>query len=109
MADISRVEHPYAHAALHPDSPAVMFPSTGDRRTYDELNRRSNQIAHLLLNRGLKTGDGIAVLMPNRAVWFDIVWAAFRAGLYVTPINWHLTPREAAYIVKDRGHHRGAW
>lgn len=103
VADITRVEHPYAHAALHPDSPALVFPSSDERRTYDELNRRSNQIAHLLRSRGLTSGDGIAVLMPNRAVWFDIVWAAFRAGLYVTPINWHLTSREAAYIVKDCG------
>jgi acyl-CoA synthetase (AMP-forming)/AMP-acid ligase II len=31
------------------------------------------------------------------------VWAAQRTGLYYTPVNWHLTPEEAAYIVDDCG------
>ena len=58
---------PLRHAALHPDKPAVVFPV--DRRVAARTpssNRRSNQIAHLLRARGLKPGDGIAVLMPNQ-------------------------------------------
>ena len=46
-------------------------------------------------------GDVIAVVMPNDAAWFDIVWAGFRSGMYVVPINWHLAAKEAAYIVTD--------
>jgi long-chain acyl-CoA synthetase len=94
-------QHPYAHAASAPDRTAVIFPGRDESRTYDELNRRSNQVAQLLRRRGLHTGDGIAILMPNQVAWFDVLWGALRAGLYVTPVNWHLTAREAAYIVSD--------
>src|SRR5262249_4453283 len=55
----------------------------------------------LLRSRGLARGDVVAVLLPNCAEWFDIVWAASSSGMYVTPINWHLTSREAAYILID--------
>ena len=36
------------------------------------------------------TGDHLALVLDNRAEFFEVVWGAMRAGLYVTPINWHL-------------------
>ena len=47
------------------------------------------------------TGDHLAVLLENQLDFYDVVWAAMRTGLYVTPINWHLTAAEAGYIVRD--------
>ncbi|MCU1352731.1 MAG: AMP-dependent synthetase and ligase, partial [Acidimicrobiales bacterium] len=44
-----------------------------------------------------------AVLLDNRPAWFEAVWAGLRSGLYVTPINWHLTAEEAAFIATDCG------
>jgi long-chain acyl-CoA synthetase len=95
--------HPTTHAATTPDKSALLMPATGESRTYAELDRASNRISALLQSRGLTAGHGIAILMPNGAAWFDVVWGAMRSGLYVTPINWHLTPREAAYILTDCG------
>jgi len=46
-------------------------------------------------------GDHLAVLLENQPEFFDVVWAAMRLGLYVTPINWHLAAGEAGYIVRD--------
>jgi len=95
------VLHPCAYAETDPDKPAVVMGGSGETRTYADLEAASNRIAGLLRSRGLVAGDGIAVLMSNEAAWFDVVWGAMRSGLYVTPINWHLTAREAAYIVTD--------
>ncbi len=39
--------------------------------------------------------------MKNRPEFFEAIWAGLRSGLYVTPVNWHLTPAEAAFIVDD--------
>jgi acyl-CoA synthetase (AMP-forming)/AMP-acid ligase II len=69
--------------------------------TYGELEARSNRVAHLLRARGLRPGGHLAVLLDNDPRYFEVVWAALRAGLYVTPINWHLGPEEAGYIVED--------
>jgi long-chain acyl-CoA synthetase len=51
----------------------------------------------------MRPGDHLAVLLDNEVVFFEAVWAGLRAGLYVTPINWHLTADEAGYIVADSG------
>jgi acyl-CoA synthetase (AMP-forming)/AMP-acid ligase II len=75
--------------------------STGAAVTYRELNDRSNQIAQLLWDAGLRFGDHIAVLMENRPEYFEVCWAAQRSGLFYTCINWHFTADEAAYIIDD--------
>ncbi|CAO5177509.1 Acyl-CoA synthetase (AMP-forming)/AMP-acid ligase II [Frankia sp. AiPs1] len=95
------IEHPKRFAASAPDRPAVIL---GDQvLTYGELEARSNQLAHVLRSLGLGVGDHLAVLMENRIEYFVVVWAGLRSGLYVTPINWHLSTAEAGYIVSDCG------
>ncbi|HWA65920.1 MAG TPA: acyl-CoA synthetase [Mycobacteriales bacterium] len=93
--------HPSVHAANAPDRLAVVMPSTGESRTYAEMEANSNRIAAMLRSRGLEHGDVVAVVMPNDVAWFEIVWGVQRCGLYLVPVNWHLTPKEAAYIVAD--------
>jgi long-chain acyl-CoA synthetase len=76
---------------------------SGETVTYRELDERSNRLAHLWHERGLRPGDHVAILLENDPLWFDAVWAALRSGLYYTPVNWHLTAPEVAYIVQDCG------
>src|SRR4029450_8427905 len=71
--------------------------------TYRQLDDRSNRVARLLRAAGLRRGDHMAVLLANRPEWYEVVWGALRAGLYVTPVNFHLTAAEAGYIVADCG------
>jgi len=87
----------------HGDKPAVIMAGSGTTLSYAELDRQSNQIAQLFRARGLRPGDHIAVLMENRLEFFPVVWAAQRCGLFYTPVNWHLSADEAAYIVADCG------
>lgn len=47
-----------------------------------------------LRDRGLRTGDGIAGLMPNGARALEVCLAALQAGWYFTPVNWHYTAPE---------------
>ena len=39
--------------------------------------------------------------MENQIRYMEVVWAAFRSGLYLTAINSFLTTEEVAYIVED--------
>ncbi len=43
------------------------------------------------------------MFLENHLRYFEIAWAAFRSGLYLTTVNRHLTGPEAAYIVDDCG------
>ena len=84
MLGKSFLMHPYIHAENNPEKPAYIMAGSEEVITYKQLNERSNQIANLLRARGLKQGDGIAIYMENNAQYFEICWAAQRAGLYFT-------------------------
>jgi long-chain acyl-CoA synthetase len=93
--------HPSIHALTQPDKIAYRMAGTGKSITYRELDRRSNQAAHLLRQLGLRPRDHIALLMENCIELLVVCWAAQRSGLFYTTISTHLTPREINHIVDD--------
>jgi long-chain acyl-CoA synthetase len=86
-----------------PEKPAYIMAATGEAVTYGELEDRSNRLAQLFRARGLRAGDHIAIVMENQKRFYEVCWAAQRAGLYFTAISTRLTAPEAAYIVNDCG------
>lgn len=95
--------YPAIHAALHPDKPAVIVAGTDSALSYAELEHRSTQLANAFRDAGLRDGDVVALLSTNSAEVFVVYWACLRSGLYLTPVNTHLSPQEVAYIVDDCG------
>ena len=93
--------HPHIHARNMPDKAAYIMATSGETVTYAQLDARSNQIAHLIRATGLKRGDAIGICMENNVHYFEICWAAQRAGLYFTCISSRLTASEVAYILGD--------
>ena len=66
---------------------------TGETLTHGELEEGSARLARWLVDRGLRRGDGIALLADNSARVFEVYWAAQRCGLMLTAVNHHLTAR----------------
>ena len=93
--------YPGAHAEADPAKAAVIMAGTGAVLTYGELEERSRRLAQLWWTAGLRPGDHVAIFAENRTEYFEVVWAALRSGLYLTPVNRYLTAEEAAYIVND--------
>ena len=85
------------------DKPAVVIDDEVDVLTYAELEADSNRIARILVDLGLEAGDGFAAMLDNSTIVASAWWAALRAGFYYTPINWHLTASEVAFILRDCG------
>jgi acyl-CoA synthetase (AMP-forming)/AMP-acid ligase II len=74
------------------------------RRSRAELADRVARTARLLREGlGLAPGGHAALLIGNRAEAVEGVLAAIHAGVWMTPVNWHLTPDEVAYVVRDCG------
>lgn len=90
------------HAGRTPDKVALVMGS-GEARTFGELAERSNRVANLLYEAGMRRGDGVVVMVTNRPEFFEVVWAALHSGLYCTPVNTHLVADEVSYIVRDSG------
>ena len=93
--------HPLHHARAMPDKPAVVMAGSGETVTYRQLDDRSNQGAQLFRALGLQRGDCIALFLENHPRYFEICWAAQRAGLYYTCISSALTAAEVEYIARD--------
>jgi len=72
------------------------------RRSWAELWDRVCRTARLLRDElGLQPGDHAAALLANRVECFELMHAAVRAGVWLTPVNWHLTAEEIAYVLED--------
>lgn len=95
--------YPGAHVSDDPDKIAAAVVDTGQTLTYAELEERSIRLANGLRAAGLTRGDVVALLSTNDVEMFVVYWACLRSGLYLTPVNFHLTPTEAGYIVDDCG------
>ena len=86
-----------------PNKPAIVMAGSGEQFTYGELEECSNACAQLFRALGLKQGDVVAIFMDNNIRYFEICWAAQRAGLYYTCISSRLTAGEIEYILRDCG------
>jgi long-chain acyl-CoA synthetase len=89
--------------ALDDPSWTALIEPDGTTWTAGQLLARVNQLTHALQALGLRPGDGIAGLLPNGSAALQVYLAALQGGWYYTPINWHFTAPEVAYIVADSG------
>ncbi len=89
-------------AAEAPARPAAILAETGETLDYRSLHERSARLAQFLTAR-LEAGEVVAILLGNRLEYFELTFAARRAGLYYVPISTHLTPGEIDYILRDSG------
>ena len=86
-------------ARQQPDKPAIIS-KAGDR-TFGELNANANRLARTLRARGITAGDSLSLICSNRPEFAETLAACQRIGVRLTPINWHLTGGEMAYIIED--------
>ena len=95
--------YPGTYEESAPERPAIIMGGTGEMITFAQLERRSRQMAHLLLDAGFRRGDVLALVSDNDRRIFEVYWAAQRIGLYVTAVNHNLAPDEVHYILEDSG------
>ncbi|MBM2619848.1 long-chain fatty acid--CoA ligase [Actinoplanes sp. LDG1-06] len=86
-------------ARNYPDRAAVVL---GDRRlTYAQVDAAANQVANLLVERGIQPGDKVALSCPNLPYFPVVYYGILKAGAVVVPLNVLLKGREIAYHLKD--------
>jgi long-chain acyl-CoA synthetase len=88
------------HAIAAAEAPALII-SDGGTTSFGELYARSQRVAAVLHDAGLRRGDGVALVLPNRPEFFEITWGSQLSGLYYTAVNTHFTPEEVAYVIDD--------
>lgn len=86
-------------AGRHPERIAIVLGE--DRLSYAELDAASNQVANLLVSRGIVRGDKVALSCPNLPSFTVIYYGILKAGATVVPLNVLLKAREVAYHLTD--------
>jgi acyl-CoA synthetase (AMP-forming)/AMP-acid ligase II len=69
--------------------------------TYDYINRKSNQLAHLFLETGIKKGDRIALLVENSIEYVVSYYAILKVGGISVEINIQNIKDDLEYIFKN--------
>src|SRR5262245_14811486 len=69
--------------------------------SYDELDRRTAELARALLAVGAGKGARIALLAPDGVLWMTIFLAGLRIGGLVTAVSTLSTPSELAHILRN--------
>ena len=96
MQDVNSLYLPRQLASTDPDRLAFQMCNSGEAVTYQQLEARANQGAHLLRDEGIAIGDHILILMENRRAFLEICFAADRSGVYYTTVSTYLTLDELA-------------
>ncbi|MET7663062.1 long-chain fatty acid--CoA ligase [Streptomyces sp. NPDC005463] len=86
-------------ASRFPERIAIVFGD--DRITYSALDAAANRVANLLVGRGIRPGDKVAVSCPNLPHFSSIYFGILKAGAAVVPLNVLLKAREVAYHLTD--------
>jgi long-chain acyl-CoA synthetase len=86
-------------ARTHPDRTAVVLGP--QRLTYAQLDAAANQVANLLVARGIRPGDKVALSCPNLPYFPVVYYGILKAGAVVVPLNVLLKGREVAYHLND--------
>ena len=67
--------------------------------TWKKFNELSNRFANLLLSRGLKKGDKVAILMMNCLEWLPVYFGVLKAGGVAVPLNFRYAADEIKYCL----------
>lgn len=69
--------------------------------TWSVFDEKANRFANLLLSRGVKKGDKVAILLMNCLEWLPIYFGILKSGATAVPLNFRYTAEEIAYCIKQ--------
>jgi long-chain acyl-CoA synthetase len=95
----------FATARLHPSRTAIMVRRGGPYVgiSYAEFARTIERAAARLHALGLRRGDVVGILSPNRPEWIVADLAALSLGAVVVPVYHTIPPDPLQYIINDSG------
>lgn len=68
--------------------------------TWKVFDEKANRFANLLLERGVKKGDKVGILLMNCLEWLPIYFGILKTGALAVPLNFRYTPDEIKYCLE---------
>ncbi|MBR2364238.1 MAG: acyl--CoA ligase [Lentisphaeria bacterium] len=83
--------------SLIESSPAASFRS---EISWGEFDRKANRMANLLLTRGIRKGNKVAILLMNCLEWLPIYFGILKSGAMAVPLNFRYSSEEIKYCLE---------
>ncbi len=84
-----------------PDKVALVCGST--RRTYAELDRDADRLAHAFVERGVERGDRVAICLENGPEAVVSIFGALKAGAVIVPVSPMTKAEKLGRLLEDSG------
>ncbi|MGE4277588.1 MAG: class I adenylate-forming enzyme family protein [Lawsonibacter sp.] len=68
--------------------------------TWSVFDEKANRVANMLLGRGIRKGQKVAILLMNCLEWLPIYFGILKAGAIAVPLNFRYTAQEIDYCLK---------
>ena len=86
---------------LYPDKTAVVFKDSS--LTYSQLNQKSNQLARVLRNSGVRANDLVAILVDKSVDMIVGILGILKAGGAYVPLDPEYPEQRKNFIIRDSG------
>ena len=68
--------------------------------TWSVFNEKANRVANMLMGRGIRKGDKVAILMYNCLEWLPIYFGVLKTGAIAVPFNFRYDAEEILYCAE---------
>ena len=68
--------------------------------TWSVFDEKANRVANLLIKKGIRKGQKVAILLMNCLEWLPIYFGVLKAGAIAVPLNFRYTAEEIRYCLK---------
>ena len=68
--------------------------------TWSVFDEKANRVANMLLSRGIRKGQKVAILLMNCLEWLPIYFGILKTGAIAVPLNFRYTSDEIDYCLK---------
>ena len=68
--------------------------------TWSVFDEKANRVANLLVKKGIRKGQKVAILLMNCLEWLPIYFGILKAGAIAVPLNFRYTAEEIRYCMK---------
>ncbi|MBU2711093.1 non-ribosomal peptide synthetase [Zooshikella harenae] len=87
------------NSVIFPNNPAMFF--AGKTITYKDFNEQANQLAHYLINKGVKPNELVGIYLERSPAVFIAMMAALKVGAGYLPLSTALPDARLRYIIND--------
>ncbi|MBE6626903.1 MAG: acyl--CoA ligase [Ruminococcaceae bacterium] len=102
LVEINPANQPDPNTTWHEFSLIEATPGERYRRemTWKEFDTKANRFANLLMTRGVKKGDKVAILLMNCLEWLPVYFGILKTGALAVPMNYRYSADEIKYCAE---------